>query len=76
MKSVIKTLSEKLRRGEITSVELTKKYIEAIKRVNPVINAYVHETFEEALRDAEYARRTIDMFDGKISSVTVNSINR
>lgn len=28
------------------------------------------------LRDAEYARRTIDMFDGKISSVTVNSINR
>ena len=28
------------------------------------------------LRDAEYARRTIDMFDGKISSVTVNPINR
>lgn len=28
------------------------------------------------LRDAEYARRTIDMFDGKISSVTVNSINQ
>ena len=59
MKSVIKTLSEKLRSGQITSVELTEKYIEAIKRVNPVINAYVHETFEEARRDAEYADRLI-----------------
>lgn len=68
MKSVIKTLSEKLRRGEITSVELTKKYIEAIKRVNPVINAYVHETFEEALRDAEYADKLIA--EGKATELT------
>lgn len=68
MKSVIKTLSEKLRSGQITSVELTEKYIEAIKRVNPVINAYVHETFEEARRDAEYADRLIK--EGKGTSLT------
>ena len=68
MKSVIKTLSEKLRSGQITSVELTEKYIEAIKRVNPVINAYVHETFEEARRDAEYADRLIK--EGKGTPLT------
>ena len=68
MKSVIKTLSEKLRKGEITAVELTEKYIEAIKRVNPVINAYVHETFEEARRDAEYADKLIK--EGKGTPLT------
>ena len=68
MKSVIKTLSEKLRSGQITSVELTEKYIEAIKRVNPVVNAYVHETFEEARRDAEYADRLIK--EGKGTPLT------
>lgn len=68
MKSVIKALSEKLRSGQITSVELTEKYIEAIKRVNPVINAYVHETFEEARRDAEYADRLIK--EGKGTPLT------
>ena len=68
MKSVIKTLSEKLRSGQITSVELTEKYIEARKKVNPAINAYVHETFEEARRDAEYADRLIK--EGKGTSLT------
>lgn len=68
MKSVIKALSGKLRSGQITSVELTEKYIEAIKRVNPVINAYVHETFEEARRDAEYADRLIK--EGKGTPLT------
>lgn len=55
MRSVISVLSKKLSSGEITSVELTKRYIEAIERQNKQINAYVHLTFDEALAQAEIA---------------------
>ncbi|MGN0805097.1 MAG: Asp-tRNA(Asn)/Glu-tRNA(Gln) amidotransferase subunit GatA [Candidatus Coproplasma sp.] len=55
MRSAILTLSQKLRSGELTSTQLTKSYIEAIKSENPSLNAYVHTTFEEAERNAEYA---------------------
>lgn len=59
MKSVISDLSAKLKRGEISSEELTKQYISAIERENPVLNAYVHTTFEEALTAARHADRLI-----------------
>ena len=55
MKSVITSLSQKLRSGEITSRQLTEKYIAEVRAQNPAINAYVHYTFEEAMKNAEYA---------------------
>lgn len=55
MREIISELSEKLHKGEITSVELTKEYIRAIEEANPTLNVYVHTTFDEALRMAEEA---------------------
>lgn len=55
MREIIPELSEKLHKGEITSVELTKEYIRAIEESNPTLNAYVHTTFDEALKMAEEA---------------------
>jgi aspartyl-tRNA(Asn)/glutamyl-tRNA(Gln) amidotransferase subunit A len=40
-------------------VELTKKYIEAIEKQNPVLNAYVHPEFEFALKSAERADKML-----------------
>lgn len=52
------TLSEalqKLKSKEISSVELTKSYLERIKKVEPKINAFVTITAEEALKNAKSA---------------------
>lgn len=68
MRSTILTLSQKLRSGEITSTQLTKSYIEAIKSENPSLNAYVHTTFEEAERNAEYADSLLK--EGKGTALT------
>lgn len=59
MKSVISTLSKMLASGEVSSAELTEKYIEAIERENPTLNAYVHLTFDEARKNAAYADKLI-----------------
>ncbi|KAH8273194.1 hypothetical protein KR018_012384 [Drosophila ironensis] len=44
-----------LRRGEITSVELTVAYIERIKEVNGSLNAVVEDRFDAALKAAQLA---------------------
>lgn len=59
MREVISELSAKLHSGEISSVELTKKYIEAVEEINPKINAYVHTTFETALEGAKDADKML-----------------
>ncbi len=46
---------EKLKNKEISSVELTKTFLERIKKVEPKINAFVTVTEEEALRNAKDA---------------------
>jgi aspartyl-tRNA(Asn)/glutamyl-tRNA(Gln) amidotransferase subunit A len=55
MREVIFELSNKLRKGDISSVELTKEYIRSIEETNPKINAYVHSTFDYALDRAKNA---------------------
>ena len=45
-------LKEKLEKGEITSVELVKEYLERIDEKNPEINAYLYIAREEALEQA------------------------
>lgn len=57
MRDTISILSERLKRREISSVELTKAYIEAISSSD--LNAYVHTSFDEALRQAEEADKRI-----------------
>jgi len=49
----IKKASEMLESDEITSVELTKHYLERIKKYNPKINAYICILDELALKQAE-----------------------
>ena len=47
----------KLRAKEISSVELTRAYLEQIERLNPTIQAYLTVTTEAALKAAEAADR-------------------
>lgn len=59
MKEVLAVLSEQLHSGQITSVELTKRYIAAIESANPELNAFVHTDFEKALEMAAEADRRL-----------------
>lgn len=68
MRSTILRLSQMLKNGDTTSVELTKRYIAAIEKENPVLNAYVHCTFEEALSAAARADKLIAQ--GKATALT------
>lgn len=53
--SSILHLSKLLAHKEISSVELTKKYLSAINNINPSINAYINVTEEMALLQAQKA---------------------
>lgn len=53
--SEISELSEKLRKKEISSVELTKFFLQRIKKHNVGLNAYLTVTEEQALADAAKA---------------------
>ena len=52
-------LSMKLKNRDISSVELTKMYIDVIEKENPKINAYVHTTFDYALSRAKEADKRL-----------------
>lgn len=63
----IEKAGEMLRKGEITSVDLTKAYLEKIKEKDGELNAYL-EVFSDAL---EQAKRADQMFQkGEISELT------
>src|SRR3990167_8844927 len=49
----IKEASEQLKSGKITSVELTKRYLDRIKKVEPDIHAFISVLDDEALKMAE-----------------------
>ena len=55
MRTGISELAIRLCNREISAVELTKAYIGAIEKQNPALNAYVHLTFDTALKAAEQA---------------------
>lgn len=59
MREVISTLSQMLKNKEISSVELTEKYISAIEADNKKYNAYVSETFDKAMEQAKSADEMI-----------------
>ena len=68
MSGKIKMFSDMLRSGKISSEELTRRYISRIERLNPSLNAYVSQTFDEALKAA--ARADILIRDGRATSLT------
>ena len=55
MRAGIPELAKRLRNREISAVELTKAYIDVIEKLNPTLNAYVHLTYDTALKAAEQA---------------------
>ena len=57
--ATISDLAPPLRRKEISPVELTRLYLERTKRLNPLLNAYITLTEEQALADAARAEREI-----------------
>ncbi len=59
MKEIIAPLSKMLSAGEISSVELTEKYISAIEQDNKKYNAYVSTTFDKAIENAKAADKMI-----------------
>lgn len=59
MKEIIAPLSKMLSSGEISSVELTEKYISAIEQENKRYNAYVSLTFDKARQQAQIADKMI-----------------
>ena len=59
MRELISPLSQMLKNKEISSVEITKKYISAIEADNKKYNAYVSTTFDKALENAKTADEMI-----------------
>lgn len=59
MRELITPLSKMLSGREISSVELTEKYISAIENENQKYNAYVSTTFDKALENAKLADEMI-----------------
>ena len=59
MREVISTLSQMLKNKEISSAELTEKYISVIESDNKIYNAYVSETFDKARSQAKAADEMI-----------------
>ncbi len=55
MKEIIAPLSKLLSSKEISSVELTEKYISEIEKDNKKFNAYVSTTFDKAIENAKVA---------------------
>ncbi len=66
MRMGITELAVKLRKREISAVELTKAYIDAIEKLNPTLNAYVHLTFDTALEAAEQADQMLKEDDAPL----------
>lgn len=57
--ATVRTLGKRLRRGEITAVELTQYFLERLRRIGPKLNAVVTVTEELALRQARQADREL-----------------
>ncbi|HHY81658.1 MAG TPA: Asp-tRNA(Asn)/Glu-tRNA(Gln) amidotransferase subunit GatA [Clostridiales bacterium] len=66
MRAGIYELAIRLRNREISAVELTKAYIDAIEKLNPAINAYVYLTFDTALKAAEQADQMLKEGDAPL----------
>jgi aspartyl-tRNA(Asn)/glutamyl-tRNA(Gln) amidotransferase subunit A len=55
----IAQVSEKIRRREVSPVELLRECLETINRLNPTLNAFITVTADSALAQAQQAEREI-----------------
>ena len=55
----ISELSPQIKRRRISPVEIISQYLERIKRLNPLLNAFTTVTEKQAIADAEVAEREI-----------------
>jgi aspartyl-tRNA(Asn)/glutamyl-tRNA(Gln) amidotransferase subunit A len=55
----ITELAQRIRRREVSPVEITQECLERIERLNPVLNAFITVTAESALADARRAEAEI-----------------
>ncbi len=55
----IAEIAPRIRRKQISPLELTKHYLDRIKRLNPILNAYLTVTEERALVEAKRAEQEI-----------------
>jgi aspartyl-tRNA(Asn)/glutamyl-tRNA(Gln) amidotransferase subunit A len=55
----ISELSPQIKRRRISPVEIINQYLERIKKLNPLLNAYMTVTDKQAIADAEVAEREI-----------------
>lgn len=58
-------LAQKIRRREVTSVEVVQAYIDRIQEVNPLLNAIVKDRFSSALLEAAQADKKIEEEKGR-----------
>ena len=67
-------LALRLRRKEISPVELTRRYLDRAKRLNPLLNAYLSLTEEQALAQASVAEREIQQgnYRGPLHGIPVS----
>lgn len=56
-------LTQKIRKKEISCVEVIEKYIARIKEVNPIINAVIEDRFVQALEEAKKLDQWINSDD-------------
>lgn len=52
-------LAEKIKQGELSSLEVTETFINRLKEINPQINCLVEDRFEEARQEAQKADDTL-----------------
>ncbi|XP_059210584.1 fatty-acid amide hydrolase 2-A-like [Centropristis striata] len=53
-------LAKKIRRKEVSSVEVVQAYIDRIQEVNPLLNAVVKDRFDAALQEASQVDKLIE----------------
>ncbi|CAF0767404.1 unnamed protein product [Adineta steineri] len=53
-------IAKRIRQRQITSYEVVKAYIDRIKSIQPYLNVYVDERFEQALEEAREIDRILD----------------
>ncbi len=66
MRELISPMAQMLKSREISSVELTEKYISAIEQDNKKYNAYVSTTFEKAIENAKAADDMLSRGEGNL----------
>jgi aspartyl-tRNA(Asn)/glutamyl-tRNA(Gln) amidotransferase subunit A len=57
--ATISDFAPRIRRKEISPVELTRLYLENVARLNPVLNAYVTVIEDQAVEEARQAEREV-----------------